>query len=40
MRARLLEQGLIDAPRHGTVALALPYLRDYLHTGGEQTYVD
>ncbi|MFG6304056.1 hypothetical protein ACGLFO_11860 [Corynebacterium hesseae] len=40
VRARLLEQGLIDAPRHGTVALALPYLRDYLHAGGEQTYVD
>ena len=40
VRARLLEQGLIDAPRHGTVALALPYLRNYLHAGGEQTYVD
>lgn len=40
VRARLLEQGLIDAPRHGTVALALPYLRNYLRTGGVQTYVD
>jgi len=40
VRARLLEQGLIDAPRHGTVALGLPYLREYLSSGGEQTLVD
>lgn len=29
-RRRMLDAGLIEAPRHGVVRLCVPYLREYL----------
>lgn len=39
-RAKLIAHGLIDAPRHGIVRLALPYLREFLLGAEPEHLVD